>query len=185
MSNEIERKGAGRPFKMEGWIKQLTVVLAEEDIIFLSDKDLVFLVNRNLLPEEKIAQSTFEKWKAGKFAPDDVVGKEFLDCIEFALIKQKQLLSKRMMEDTTGQWTRYAWIMERKFSEWNLKHISENINKNEQATVIQITAGNDEQKRLIESIMNTDYVEVLPLQLNKPTDVDYSTDNDKEDEIGF
>jgi hypothetical protein len=39
--------------------------------------------------------------------PDDVVGKEFLDCIEFALIKQKQLLSKRMMEDTTGQWTRY------------------------------------------------------------------------------
>jgi hypothetical protein len=27
---------------MEGWIKQLTVVLAEEDIIFLSDKDLVF-----------------------------------------------------------------------------------------------------------------------------------------------
>jgi hypothetical protein len=52
---------------------------------------------------------------------------KFLDCIEFALIKQKQLLSKRMMEDTTGQWTR--WIMERKFSEWNLKHISENINK--------------------------------------------------------
>jgi hypothetical protein len=47
--------------------------------------------------------------------------------------------------------------MERKFSEWNLKHISENINKNEQATVIQITAGNDEQKKLIESIMNTDY----------------------------
>jgi hypothetical protein len=32
--------------------------------------------------------------------------------------------------------------------------------------------------------MNTDYVEVLPLQLNKPTDVDYSTDNDK-DEIYF
>jgi hypothetical protein len=30
MSNdEIERKGAGKPFKMEGWIKQLTVVLAE------------------------------------------------------------------------------------------------------------------------------------------------------------
>jgi hypothetical protein len=44
--------------------------------------------------------------------------------------------------------------MERKFSEWNLKHISENINKNEQATVIQITAGND-KKIDIESIMNT------------------------------
>jgi hypothetical protein len=47
-------------------------VLAEEDI--LSDKDL-FLVNRNLLPEEKNCTINFEKWKAGKFAPDDVVGK--------------------------------------------------------------------------------------------------------------
>lgn len=184
MNDEIEKKGAGRPFKMERWVKALTDVLSEEDIIFLSDKDLVFLVNRNLLPEEKISQSTFEKWKAGKFAPDESLAKEFIECIEFSLIKQKQLLSKKMMEDTTGQWTRYAWIMERKFTEWNLKHISENINKNEQATVINITAGNDEQKKLIQSIMNADAVEIQPLLLNKP-DVDDSTDNEKDDEIGF
>jgi hypothetical protein len=61
---------------MEGWIKQLTVVLAEE--IFSHQIKTSFLVNRNLLPEEKNCTINFEKWKAGKFAPDDVVGKEFL-----------------------------------------------------------------------------------------------------------
>lgn len=182
MNDEIEKRGAGRPsgsFKMERWIKALTDVLSEEDIIFLSDKDLVFLVNRNLSPEEKISKSTFEKWKAGKFAPDDTLAKEFIECIEFSLIKQKQLLSKKMMEDTTGQWTRYAWIMERKFSEWNLKHISENINKNEQATVINITAGNEEQKSLLDSIINnTEFIEVKPKQIQQ-------NNNENEDEIGF
>jgi len=28
------------------------------------------------------------------------------------------------------QWQKYAWIIERKFSEWNLKSISENNNTN-------------------------------------------------------
>jgi hypothetical protein len=27
--------------------------------------------------------------------------------------------------DTTGNFARYAWFLERKFSEWNLKHIRE------------------------------------------------------------
>jgi hypothetical protein len=189
MSNEIEKQDKrinnGRPFKMQKWVDELKIVLSTEDILFLSDQDLHFLVNQKLDQKEQISKSTFEKWKAGQFAPDEILGKEFIECIQYALIKQKLFLSNKLQYDTTGQWKRWAWIIERKFSEWNLKHISENINKNEQATVINITAGNDEQRKLIQSIMNADAVEIQPLQLNKTTDVDDSTDNEKDDEIGF
>lgn len=180
MSNEIQKQDKridnGRPFKMQKWVDELKIVLSTEDILFLSDQDLHFLVNQKLEEKDKISKSTFEKWKSGKFAPDETTGKEFIECIQFALIKQKQLLSKKMMEDTSGQWTRYAWIMERKFTEWNLKHISENINKNEQSTVIQITANSDEQKALIDKIIYSDFEEIKPIQIGN---------NVKEDDYEF
>jgi hypothetical protein len=47
---------------MEGWIKQLTVVLAEEDIIFLSDKD-PFWLTETCYQKKKIAQSTLKNGK--------------------------------------------------------------------------------------------------------------------------
>jgi hypothetical protein len=178
------KKEVGRPFKMEAWLRALNEVLDEESTIFLSDKDLVLLVNRILPEENRITSKTFENWKAGKFAPNEDLGKEFIGCVEISLIKQKQLLGERLMNDTTGQWTRYAWILERKFSEWNLKHISENINKNEQSTVIQITAGSNEQKALIESIMNVDFEEIKPSQIQEKTEVK-PTDNDEADELPF
>ncbi|MEC4048768.1 hypothetical protein OX284_004945 [Flavobacterium sp. SUN046] len=181
MTIENDRKEAGRPFKMQAWVNALTRILEDENVIFLSDKDLVLLTNRLLPEEQKITSRTFENWKAGKFHENEQLGKEFIGCIEFALIKQKQLLGDRLMNDNTGQWTRYAWILERKFAEWNLKSITENINKNEQSTVIQITAGNEEQRALIDNLINhqqTDFVEIKPKQIS-------SIDNEKEDEIGF
>ena len=177
MDNTNKQNSVGRPFKMETWVKQLVLVLDDEDITFLSDKDLVLLVNRNLPEDNKITDRTFQNWKAGKFHQDEILGKEFMGCIELALIRQKQLLGERLMNDNTGQWTRYAWILERKFSEWNLKHISENINRNEQAATINITAGSAEQKTLIENIINADFEEVKPKLL--------SNDNKEEDEFGF
>ena len=182
--DEIEKRKAGRPFKMNNWLPQLKIVLKNEDWIFLTDEDLVFLVNSKLPENEQISQSAYKQWKSGKFAPDNETGKEFINCIKLALIKQKQMLGKRLFEDPANAFS-IRWILERKWSELNLKSISENINKNEQATVIQITAGNDEQKKLIESIMNAEFTEIQPLQLNKKTDVDDSTDNENEDEIGF
>lgn len=185
MNDGIEKRLAGRPFKMQEWVSELVNILSEEDILFLSDKDLVFLVNRTLPEENQISISTFEKWKSGKYAPNEEVGKEFVNCINLALIRQKQLLSKKMMEDNNGQWTRYAWIMERKFSEWNLKHISENINKNEQATVINIQAGNEAQRTLIDNLINADFELIRPIELPKAEEVKPLTNNEKEDEMPF
>jgi hypothetical protein len=174
------KKERGRPFKMQTWITELKNVLEERNIIYLTDEDLIFLVNKRLPKESQISKSTFEKWKAGKFAPDDETGKEFIDLIHLALINEKNTIGYKLENDTSGQWTRYAWILERKFSEWNLKHISENINKNEQATIIQITAGNEEQKKMIENLINysPDFVEIKPNQIS-------ANDNDKEDEFDF
>jgi hypothetical protein len=45
---------------------------------FLSDKDLVFLVNNNL-PKKKTSGSIFEKWKAGKFLPNEETGKNLFN----------------------------------------------------------------------------------------------------------
>jgi hypothetical protein len=157
-NNKLEQ---GRPYKMQAWLNQLNQVLEDEDILFLSDKDLQFLVNRKLPLDQQITSRTFENWKAGKFAPDEEIGKQFIQSIQFALIKQKQFLSKKMIDDDKN-WQRYAWIMERKFTEWNLKHISENIHRSEQATVIQITAGSDEQRILIDNLINVDYEEIKP-----------------------
>jgi hypothetical protein len=180
MNDEDDNKSAGRPFKMVTWLSALKEVLADEDILFLSDKDLVFLVNDKLPKKQRIADNTFEKWKAGQYAPNESVGKEFIQCIKLALIKQKQYLGERLRNDTTGQWTRYAWILERKFADWNLKHVSENINKNETETVINITAGNEAQRKLIDDLINsTDFIEI------KPNQIEGNQNNEIEDELPF
>lgn len=181
MDNEIEkngRAGNSRPFKMNNWLPKLKLVLENEDWVFLTDEELVFLVNSKLKPEEQICQSTFEKWKSGKYAPDETIAKEFANAIKLALIRQKQMLGQRMFSETAGNWQKVSWILERKWSDLNLKKISENINKNEQSTVIHITAGNEQQKALIESIMNIDFVEIPPKRIE-------SNDNEKEDEYDF
>jgi len=178
INNEIKKRG--RPFKMEAWVTQLEAVLTEENILFLSDQDLRFLVNQRLDESQQISKRTFENWKSGEFHPDDDTGRKFLKCIEGALIKQKQFLAKKMIEDDKN-WQRFAWIMERKFDEWNLKKISERINKNENTNIIQIQASSDMQKKLLGNMMmiNAEFTEVKPLELMS------KNDNEDEDEYEF
>ncbi|HRE77105.1 MAG TPA: hypothetical protein PLL09_04685 [Flavobacterium sp.] len=171
-------KKLGRPFKQDNWIKELENVLNNENILFLSDSDLVFLVNKNLDEADRICKSTFEKWKAGKHHKDDVAGEKFIELVHHALIKQKQFLSKKMIDDDKN-WQRYAWIMERKFAEWNLKRISENINRNEQSAIIQITASTDEQAKLIDNIINIDFEEIKPIR------IPISSDDNKDENYDF
>ena len=165
--------------KMKKWIIALKKVLEMDNISLLSDTDLVFLVNKELQPFERIALSTFYNWKAGRYTGgNEEIIIEFIELIKESLIKQKIEIEKKMFSDTVTNWQKYAWFLERKFSEWNLKHISENINRNEQATVIQITAGNEEQKRLIDNIINGEFTEVKPIQLP-------FKNNENDNDVGF
>lgn len=175
----------GRKDKMTRWVEALKEVLDEQNIIYLTDADLVFLTNQKCEPIEQISKETYKKWKSGdKGSQDEETRKEFFDCVQAALIKQKAFLFEKMYEDGKS-WQKYAWTLERKFAEWNLTHISKNIGSNEQSTVIQITAANNEQQNLLNSIIFTDYKIIEPEQLKSKNDVDLSTDNNEDDELPF
>jgi GTP-sensing pleiotropic transcriptional regulator CodY len=63
-----------------------------------------------------------------------------------ALTIQKKSLFENLKNDDKS-WQRYAWIIERKFSDWNLKHLSE---VDQTTTNIDITESlSEEQKEKI------------------------------------
>jgi len=164
-----QQRGKGRPSKMDNWLKALQEVLSQENILFLTDNDLRILTNEKLDEENQISERTFRHWKSSKHHEDEDTGKQFLKVIEKALIKQKQWLGEKMLEPNNSLgWNRYRWILERKYKEFQLVHVSENINRNEQT--ILITAASDEQRKLIDNIINADFEEVKPVRIQSSND---------------
>lgn len=175
-----EGVGSGNWSKMEKWLVKLKKVLEKENIVFLTDDELMFLVNKELDKKDRITRQTFHNWKNGKFGSlDKEIGEEFLEVITLAIIKQKNFLLDKLLNTNDKNWTKIAWLLERKFEEWNLKHISENIHKNEQQVTINITAGTPEQKNLIDSIINIDHIDLTP-DIKKIDNQNNVKDNDVE-----
>jgi hypothetical protein len=113
-----------RPSKIDKFIEVAKEVLFKESLMLLTDEELVFLINEQLEEKDKVAIRTFKLWKSGDYAEKGETGKEFLPLIKKALLIQKENLFKKFQNDDRA-WQRWAWIIERKFSEWNLKKISE------------------------------------------------------------
>lgn len=124
-----------RPTKIEEFTKILQEVL-DDNILACTDEEIVFLVNEKLEEDEQICQSTFEKWKAGK-VEDEEAWREFLRLYKKALISQKNTLFSKMQKDDP-QWQKTAWIIERKFDEWNIRIKSENKNDNNNSWEVTI-----------------------------------------------
>jgi hypothetical protein len=120
----MAKKKTGRPSKIDKFIEVAKEVLFKESLMLLTDEELVFLINEQLEEKDRIAQVTFKKWKSGDYSELGETGKEFLSLIKKALVIQKESLFKKFQNDDRA-WQRWAWIIERKFSEWNLKKISE------------------------------------------------------------
>lgn len=172
------KKKRGRPFKMEKWLEKLEEVLAEKRIIFLSDQDLRFLVNEKLESKDQISRRTFGYWVKGENHPTAEIGEKFFDIIEGARIQQKLDIGERFLDDPKF-YKAGSFLLERKYEqEFNLKKATERINTIEKINIIQITAGSEAQRMLIDNIINTDFTEIKPLRL--PVN-----DNKKEDEDGF
>ena len=187
MNDDNDKRSAGRPFKMKSFVDAFKEVLEEEDLLFLKEEDLLFLANKRLAKKDRITKRSFQNWKVGKFHQDEETGETFLELIEEMLIRQKQFIGRRMFETNNSTWQKYKFLLERKFDEFNLKHISERINKNENTNIIQITAGNEEQRKLIDTIINGNaqtvpYEVVPPKQLNDSLKND---DNKKADDYEF
>lgn len=104
-------------------------------MIIFTDLEWVTLINERLrkikdnesknLPES-ISQSSWDKWKAKakedlKAGVTEGIYYRFLQTIKRLMLEQKEGLFNSMATDEKA-WTRWAWIIERKFDDWNIKH---------------------------------------------------------------
>lgn len=117
----------GRPAKIEAFTLALMEVLDEPvgvgAAIMYSQKELMIMTNDRLSKEDKICASTLVKWVGNKL-PIDEYSEVFLPLYEKALIVQKRALFQLMREEPAGAWQKWAWVIERKFPEFNLRNIT-------------------------------------------------------------
>ena len=120
----------GRPTKLTSTFTKAAeeVLLAGEsnyNAIIHTDKDLVQLINQKLPENEKISDRTFKRWKEKADEEDEsengILERTFVPLLKKAKIIQKQQLFERLFNCESG-WQRYAWILERKYREWNIRH---------------------------------------------------------------
>ena len=114
----------GRPTKLtREFIDALTDVVMDNNVVYLTDEDLIFLLNEKLPPEDRIAINTFRDYKTGRRQSENLLIVEFAALIKKALVAEKQSLLDRVDQGANG-WQSKAWILERKFAEWNLHKIT-------------------------------------------------------------
>ena len=115
---------AGRPSKLTPEVIEAIKQVINTKILFYTDEELVNEINE-LLPESaKFTFIAFAKWKAGDSQADNPLFKEFLYLIKKSLALEKERLLILLQKDKIS-WQRYAWILERKFDEWNIRTKSE------------------------------------------------------------
>lgn len=130
--NNLDKKKGGRPSKINAFLEKfkesMKIDEIKQSVIFLTDSELVFLVNEEIEEKDRISQRTFERWKAQNMGTEitdaeelDEVGKEFCRVYKKALLEMKAGLFAKLTSKTEPMWQRWAWILERKFPEWNIR----------------------------------------------------------------
>ena len=121
----------GRPPKIsKTWLDKAEEVISDVwNVRCLTDKKLLFEINYDLDEKYRISESTFEaykRWDPLKDPKAMELLKQFSRLYKKALNEQSKRLMQAMIKDS-DKWQKYAWIMERKLTEWNLRIITENI----------------------------------------------------------
>lgn len=125
--NKAKRK-VGRPTKKTPlFLEALEKVLfnnlySDMPAVIFTDEELLIQVNEQLLEEEMVGLSTLEKWKedARNNTRQDENSLKFQGLYKKALLVQKSNLFKELKDENL--WQKYAWILERKFKDWNIQH---------------------------------------------------------------
>ena len=115
----------GRPTKLTNkFLKTAERILFEDELsaIIFTDAELRDLINDQLEKHERISQTRWEEWKAGNMKAPIV--EEFRGLYKKALMIQKRNLFDQLTKDDKS-WQRFAWIIERKFDDWNLRKKTE------------------------------------------------------------
>jgi len=113
-----------RPSKIQKFTEVLDQVLNTEHsvgyAIIYTDNDIVEMVNERLEPEDRISERTFRMYKAGNLQSDPFLD-VFLPVYKRALRDQSSNLFERLSTEPPGAWQKWAWIIERKFDDWNMR----------------------------------------------------------------
>lgn len=118
-----------RPSKIENFTKAMWDVLSDWiNAIILTDEELFIDANDKLEEGDRICYATFKNYKSSENKEESSLYTEFLALYKKALLQQKRNLFIKLQWDE-AQWQKYAWIIERKFNDWNLKKISESTLK--------------------------------------------------------
>ena len=154
-----------RPTKLNSDWLDIAEAIVNDDInaIILTDDELVLLINEELdrqdisdeeKEKQKISDRTFQRWKAKNKEDSeelDEVGRQFCRIIKKALLKQKRHLFDKF-RDEEGQWQKWAWIIERKFDDWNIKHKHDHSTEGEKINSIKVEIINGTQSESDTSI---------------------------------
>ena len=139
----MEKDKGGRPTKLtKDWLKAAEKIVNDDiNAIILTDEELVMEINDLVVEKARITDRTFQNWKAKSKDPDvlDELGRRFFRLIKKALIKQRKNLFKKFRQEP-NQWQRWAWILERKFDEWNIRHLADVTTGGQPITGINIVA---------------------------------------------
>ncbi len=148
----------GRPTKINDEVLKAFDEIVNDGInaIILTDDELVFLVNEKLEAKDKFSYSSFQRWKALMTKDETDISEEeekyldkyadILGLIKKALITQKNNLFTELKNDKQT-WTKWAWIIERKFDDWNLRIKSENKNDTINKVEVEIISPNNNDSK--------------------------------------
>ena len=115
------------PVKGQAWLDKFNEVVNREHRVGMAvihtDMDLIEMVNWELPEEHQIAVATFKDYKSGDRGSDEFV-RVFASLYKRALTSQRDSLFATMADEPPGAWQKWAWILERKFGDWNLRNVT-------------------------------------------------------------
>ena len=127
-SVQRQRLNPGRRRKVHRFIEEAEKLLFEDraigNAIALTDNDIRVLVNSKIDKGDRICEGRFSEWKRGYYNDESErqLGESFRDMYFKALADQKRALFSALSDKGESRsWGRWAWVLERKFDEWNLR----------------------------------------------------------------
>ena len=115
------------PIKGQAWLDKFAEVVNREHKVGMTivhtDMDLIECVNWELPEEHRISVETFKDYKSGERGSDAFLA-VFAPLYKRVLMEQRDRLFDTMSEEPPGAWQKWAWILERKFGDWNLRSVS-------------------------------------------------------------
>jgi len=118
----------GRPNKFEAFARVMGELFDTDDwnawVVACTDEDLLFMVNQKLPEDERVSARSWREYKSGSLPTSHVDYRcvdVFFASYKKALVGQKRLIADNLAGDSPGAWQKWAWLLERKFDEFNLR----------------------------------------------------------------